>query len=631
MKVLVSNPCLHPQSIYLPYFWARLKTYIDLDYEKELSVDWLEPLFFHDPVLPNEPFDVLALSCYVWNYEKQYELAKKAKKINPNVFVIAGGPQVPMHDNNIFEQAPIDAICITEGERIFSELLYAIEHNYDIDIPGIILKTNANKKRDIVPKLELQHLSSPWLHCATEMENFAKRIHEDGKRVNVMFETNRGCPYKCAFCDWGMATNSKIKRFSHDMLIDEIDVIMSWSPDFIFVADANYGIFKEDLLYMQKFAQLKQMRETNTNLAFCAAKNNKVVVNQSYKVLHDAKMIPGAMQIGFQHTDEEILKIMDRDNIKTSKSLEEMEESYKHGIPLVGVLILGNPGDTVDKWKSAMCDLLRMQFHEDMRIHDFMLLPNAPAAEPEYMDKYKLGYIEKFYNESTHNRTFYKTKFLCESFSYTRQDYAEMQLYSVFLQACHIFSVFKFISILAHYTTDISYEDFYDYVMNLNSVQKILEPVRKKLNSFVHSEEQNKFMQYNGKLMNAENYIFIQMIDNLDEIFEEFNLDLGIYTEDILKFQKFILLTYDNKKTELTLNFDFKKYFLDIFDLPPNTKIKILPQQITTKYHVDNKVGLYRDINTNKVTDFESLYNRVLKRAPNFRHKSTYYSSVLED
>lgn len=631
MKILVSNPCLHPQSIYLPYFWARLKTYAELDYEKDLDVEWLNPIFSHDPVLPDGEFDILALSCYVWNYEKQYALAKQAKELNPNVFIIAGGPQVPMHDNSIFEHAPIDAICYTEGERTFCELLYAIKNKKDLDIPGIILKTNTSKERTLIPKLELKELSSPWLYCADEMKEFADSIHKEGKRVNIMFETNRGCPYKCAFCDWGMATNSKIKRFDHDTLLDEIDAIMSWKPDFIFVADANYGIFKEDLQYMQKFAQLKQLMDTNTNLAFCAAKNNKVVVNESYKVLHDAKMIPGAMQIGFQHTDEEILKIMDRDNIKTSKSLEEMEESYKYGIPLVGVLILGNPGDTVEKWKTAMCDLLRMQFHEDMRIHDFMLLPNAPAAEPEYMEKYELGYIEKYYNESTHNRTFYKTKFLCESFSYTKNDYADMQLYSVFLQACHVFSVFKFVSIFAHYSKGIQYEEFYDYVLSLKTVQNILHPVKQKLENFVHNDEQNKFMDYNGILMNAENYIFIRMLDNLEEIFAEFNLDLGQYTKDILEFQKFILLTYDNTKTDLTLNYDFKKYFLDIFDLPPNQKIKILPKQAITKYHVDNKVGLYRNINTERVNDFESLYDRVLKRAPNFRHKSTYYSSVLED
>lgn len=631
MKILVSNPCLHPKSIYLPYLWARLKTYVELEYEKHLNVEWLEPLFYHDVSLPDQDFDILALSCYVWNYEKQYELAKKAKERNPNVFVIAGGPQVPINDNSIFDNTVIDAICYTEGERIFAEFLDAFINNGNIDIPGIILKNNNKKPRTAIPKLDLNALQSPWLHCANDFARYSKDIHSQGKRMNVMFETNRGCPYKCTFCDWGMATNSKIKRFNHNILLAEIEQIMKWNPDFIFVADANYGIFKEDLEYMQKFAALKQDFKTNTHLAFCAAKNNKVVVNEAYKVLHDAKMIPGAMQIGFQHTDEEILKIMDRDNIKTSKSLEEMEESYKYGIPLVGVLILGNPGDTISKWKTAMCDLIRMQFHEDMRIHDFMLLPNAPAADPEYMTKYKLDYIEKYYNESTYNRTFYKTKFLCESFSYTKDDYIEMQMYSFFIQACHVYSVFKFLSIFAYYTKQVEYEDFYEHVYNLPAVRKILNPIYTKLKEFVYGNVQNKFMEYNSILMNAENFIYLSMLDNIEDIYNQFNIDLGEYTTQIIEFQKFILLTYDNNKTELVLDYDFKDYFVKIFDLPPNTKTKIIPKKRLTKYIVDKKVGMYKDIDVSNVHDAQSLYERVLKKAPNFRHKSTYYMSVLED
>ena len=85
MKVLISNPCLHPYSIYPPYLWARFKTYIDCDYDKDISVDWLEPIYEHHAKLPEEDFDILVLSCYVWNYEKNIELARKAKEKNPNL------------------------------------------------------------------------------------------------------------------------------------------------------------------------------------------------------------------------------------------------------------------------------------------------------------------------------------------------------------------------------------------------------------------------------------------------------------------------------------------------------------------------------------------------------------------
>ena len=89
MKVLISNPSIS-YSVY-PYLWARFKTFIDCDYDKDINVEWLEPLYEHFPTLPDDDFDILVISCYVWNYEKQIELAREAKKKNPNVFVFAGG------------------------------------------------------------------------------------------------------------------------------------------------------------------------------------------------------------------------------------------------------------------------------------------------------------------------------------------------------------------------------------------------------------------------------------------------------------------------------------------------------------------------------------------------------------
>ena len=75
-----------------------------------------------------------------------------------------------------------------------------------------------------------------------------------------------------------------------------------------------------------------------------------------------------------------------------------------------------------------------MQFHDDIKVHDFMLLPNAPAAQPDYIEKYKIGWVEKYYNEKPggekNNRTLYKTRFITESFSFSRDDWVEMQVWS---------------------------------------------------------------------------------------------------------------------------------------------------------------------------------------------------------
>ena len=62
-----------------------------------------------------------------------------------------------------------------------------------------------------------------------------------------LWETNRGCPFKCAFCDWGSATGDKVASFEEERLHKEIDWFSNNKIEFVFCCDANFGIKKRDI------------------------------------------------------------------------------------------------------------------------------------------------------------------------------------------------------------------------------------------------------------------------------------------------------------------------------------------------------------------------------------------------
>jgi len=629
MRVLISNPCLHPKSVWPPYLWARFKTYIELDYEKEVDVEWLPSLYVHDPILPDEDFDIFVISQYVWNYEKNYELARQAKERNPNVFVIAGGPQVPYNNNNVFEETVIDALCYAEGERVFAEFLHAWQNGNSLDIDGIILKTNQDKPRTTVPKLALNNLHSPYIHCEKELEKVAKDIKAQGWRLNVMWESNRGCPYGCTFCDWGHATNSKVKQFNIENAMREIEIIMSWAPEVFFITDANWGMFDSDLKYIDKLCEMKKKVECKTSVAFSAAKNKKTIVNESYRRLAEAGLMSGGMQIGFQHLDPEVLKTIKRDNIKTSKSLEEMTETYELGLPVLGVLILGNPGDTLDKWRFSVCELLRMQFHEDLKTHDFMLLPNAPAADPAYMEEHGIGYIEKYYNEKPGNRGLYLAKFISHCNTFNKDDWIEMQIWSYLIQAGHSLGITKFLSLFAYHAMNISYEDFYDHLASRPIMKEILNECRDLLHDYVYGDRPDKFIIYQKQKLNLDNFIYVKMLDRLDDIFDSLDLGFGEYTESLYAFQKFISVTYDNTKTILDTPYNYKSWFNSALKLAPYKQLETYPVKESTVHVNDLRTGYLGERDSCKVNCAEGVLN-TLDKAPNYRHQIAYYPKVLE-
>jgi len=635
MNILISNPSMHPNSLYLPYLWARLKTYIDLDFDKPINnINWLTPITSYetDGAL-DYPIDILALSCYTWNWYQNLELATAAKKKYPNCKIIAGGPHVDFKDLEIFEKTPFDFICYAEGEQVFAEFVYSVENNLCLDnIPGIISKKNVLDIRPIVPKLNLSVLSSPWIHCQSELKTFSDRVKSQGRRTNVAFETNRGCPYGCTFCDWGSATNSKIKKFNNDMVLEEIEIIMDMKPDFVFITDANYGVYPEDYDFIKKFVECKKKNNYETSVIFSAAKNKKTVLAKCYNELHKENMIRGA-QLGIQHTDPEVLQIIKRDNIKMEASLHQMEENWQYGVPLVPGLILGNPGDTIDKWKTCLSDMLKMSFHEDLRIHDFQILPNAPAMEKDYFEKYELGTLRKMYAELPKNRTLVETDFLVESFSYSRTDWIEMQVISYVYQACHILGVTKFMSMLAYHTCNIDYKDFYNYILNLPLIKEILKPVYELLNEYMFGSGLTKFIKYQDKELNIENYIYLKILENRNEFYKQAAIELGEYQDSIIEFQKFIVLNIFDTRDELTLEYDYKSYFVDILGLPAYKKTALLPTKKTTKYTKDFRVGMYSGqiIDSSKLKNVDDLDRKIFSIASNWRHRLFYYRGVIDN
>ena len=163
--------------------------------------------------------DILLCSCYVWNWEITTYLAEQVKELNPNCTIIFGGPQVPRQTEDFFEKYPfVDIVVHGEGEYIIKNIFvaYLSEQDYS-NVKGIETR---NFKNTSEPRINvLEAIPSPYL-TNTVWELVDK--NDDVEWV-ASWETNRGCPYPCTFCDWGSATNTKLRKFENERLFREIE------------------------------------------------------------------------------------------------------------------------------------------------------------------------------------------------------------------------------------------------------------------------------------------------------------------------------------------------------------------------------------------------------------------------
>jgi anaerobic magnesium-protoporphyrin IX monomethyl ester cyclase len=136
-------------------------------------------------------YDVVALSCYIWNISQTLELTIKIKSINPHVTILLGGPEVSYEYEDVISREDVDYIIAGEGEIAFSEFL----DSYPLTdaVPGLISKKEGVLKINPAPPMfnlkELGHLMPYADDLPAELYNKVLYI-----------ETSRGCPYKCEFC-----------------------------------------------------------------------------------------------------------------------------------------------------------------------------------------------------------------------------------------------------------------------------------------------------------------------------------------------------------------------------------------------------------------------------------------------
>ena len=272
------------KTAYLPYTIGCLWAYAKTSDKVKDSYALNNIIFLRDDInsvtKKCKTDSVVCFSTYIWNSKYCDALAKQLKQNNPNCIIIYGGPEVPVSRSDLFKLKPwIDFVVLKEGEIIFQQLLeelvdnsFVVSDQFQtkgllININGKVHSTGWGRRIN-----DLSNLPSPY---GDDMFEQLVKNHP-GVEWNAVLETNRGCPFKCTFCDWGSLTYSKIKKFNLERVYNDIEWMGKNQVGFFNIADANFGIFLErDSLIADKILDVKQKYSFPYNWSISWAKTNK--------------------------------------------------------------------------------------------------------------------------------------------------------------------------------------------------------------------------------------------------------------------------------------------------------------------------------------------------------------------
>lgn len=566
---------------YLPYAAGCIMAYALNDKEITGQYDFGDILYRRHTVEESleqikDPA-VVGFSCYIWNMEYNKALARAVKGRYPDCRIVFGGHNIPF-DTSLLENEPyIDVLMHGEGERGFTELLKAFAKGDISGVDGISYRKDGvcvmNRPSDKC--LPVEDLPSPYL-----MGLFDKMLERDPQiGFQGTLETNRGCPYTCAFCDW--CFSEKIRFFPMEKIKAEIDWMAEHKIPYCYCADSNFGIAERDLEIAEYI--VKRHNETGYPAVFkpCYAKNSDDLVFKIGCILN-ATGVDKGVTLAYQSMDPQVLENIGRRNLDVQYYTDLNARYSAVGIPTYTELILGLPGETYGSFCKGLCALLEAGQHNSMTVYTCQVYCNSPIAQPEYRDKYGIRWerqrLHGIHYPANFNGVQEYYDVIVETRDMSKADWVRANMFSVTLQSFHHLGLLRCFALYARHELNISYFDFYnrllDYIFSDETkyIYKLFAKIRHDTEDTAHSDwcYQNDIFSKVGWYF--EEGIFLDLAYNFEEYKKDiagFVASLGI-KEDIMNalfdYQCAIIRKPGQEKVTVTSEYDFYTYMENIYE-----------------------------------------------------------------
>lgn len=320
-------------------------------------------------ILGTLPPVLVAFSIQGWALPRADDLARQLAQRH-DCLILYGGNHVSNQAARLFVDRPfLDAVANGEGELVFRDLLRALSaepHAPDLSAIAGLSCRGAPAERPRAYIADLDEIPSPYLSGAIDLSRQPIMI--------ALLETNRGCPYKCSFCYWGAATNSKIRVFSLERIFAEMRLLAEREIESWYICDANFGILKRDEAIVEEIVRLRRSfgypKTVHTNWAKNA---NERVVSLVSRL--NRAGVHSTFTIAMQSSDPDTLKLAQRQNMAINRVDALARLCRASGVVPRGELIWGLPGESYQRFKQSYDEL--SEYTDAVSVYPHYILPNT--------------------------------------------------------------------------------------------------------------------------------------------------------------------------------------------------------------------------------------------------------------
>lgn len=343
MKVLltaINSKYIHT-NISLRYL-EKVSDNLEVETERvEFSINELKDKILEE-ILERKP-DLVAFSVYIWNFELVRELSVLIKRVDENIRILYGGPEVTFDSKKHLEIMAGDYIIRGEGELTYVDLLGSLLLGKDLSLVKGLTYREGN-----------QILSSPNREKMDMREvpyPYDKGENLEGKLSYI--EASRGCPYQCSYCLSSSETD--LRFLPYDEVVERVEKLLMTGTKVVKFIDRTFNIHPDAYDIWAYLIRL------DTPVTFHFEISPDLIREEHIVLLQTAP--PGRIQfeVGIQSTRRDVLIAINR-FIGFKQVLEKLKELVKlKNIHNHMDLIAGLPYDDLESFHTSFNEVYALQ------------------------------------------------------------------------------------------------------------------------------------------------------------------------------------------------------------------------------------------------------------------------------
>ncbi len=328
----------------------------------------------------------VGFSVYESNYVFVSDLATRIRKIKPSLLIVCGGPCSTFSARRMLAHNPAIDLCVLgEAELTFKRLVESgLSRDVWPEIPGLAFREDGVYR-------ETEHGHQHYLNDSEQdtlsglPSPYLAGVVPPSAAAELGVATSRGCPRSCTFCSFAAIGKRMIRFFPESQVIEELRLICrhfaaTRQPVTISFNDDNFTVRIKRAKRILK--ALQSFRPENVSFSFMSRPDD--VRDAEFLELARAAAVT-EIGFGLESAAPDVLSLVKKVRPNRQEDLskerqyiqatrEAIQTTVHHGIDATVSIILGLPGDTMERGAETLAcvnDLpVTAYYHNVLKIYD---------------------------------------------------------------------------------------------------------------------------------------------------------------------------------------------------------------------------------------------------------------------